>query len=92
MPPGGADRARSGGGRDQHRDLGHRLPARLELGRLPFLDAEGYPVQRRGVTTIPGLYILGLDWLHSAKSGLFAGIGEDAAYLATRLAEQPGAH
>ena len=48
---------------------------------LPVLDASGYPVQRRGVTRVPGLYFLGLDWLHSAKSGLFAGIGEDAAHL-----------
>ena len=54
---------------------------------LPFLDAEGYPVQRRGVTAIPGLYVLGLDWLHSAKSGLFAGVGEDAAYLAAQITE-----
>ena len=56
--------------------------------RLPVLDAEGYPVQRRGVTAVPGLYVLGLDWLHSAKSGLFAGVGEDAAYLAAQIAER----
>lgn len=60
----------------------------LEWVRLPVLDAEGYPIQRRGVTAVPGLYILGLDWLHSAKSGLFAGIGEDAAYLAAVIAER----
>ena len=52
---------------------------------LPILDNEGYPVQRRGVTKVPGLFILGLDWLHTAKSGLFAGIGEDAAYLAEQI-------
>jgi putative flavoprotein involved in K+ transport len=62
---------------------------RPDLGwvRLPILDREGYPNQRRGVTAVPGLYILGLDWLHTAKSGLFAGISEDAAYLAERIAE-----
>jgi putative flavoprotein involved in K+ transport len=60
----------------------------LDWVGLPFLDAEGYPIQRRGVTPIPGLYILGLDWLHTAKSGLFAGVGEDAAYLAGQIAEQ----
>jgi hypothetical protein len=37
------------------------------------------------------LYFLGLDWLHSAKSGLFAGIGEDAAYLAAQVAERAAA-
>jgi putative flavoprotein involved in K+ transport len=59
--------------------------------QLPVLDPQGYPVQRRGVTAIPGLYFLGLDWLHSAKSGLFAGIGEDAAHLAAQIAEQAAA-
>jgi putative flavoprotein involved in K+ transport len=56
---------------------------------LPTLDGEGYPIQRRGVTRVPGLYILGLDWLHTAKSGLFAGVGEDAAYLAEQMAGRP---
>jgi putative flavoprotein involved in K+ transport len=63
----------------------------LEWVGLPFLDVEGYPIQRRGVTSVPGLYILGLDWLHSAKSGLFAGIGEDAAYIAAQIAERASA-
>jgi putative flavoprotein involved in K+ transport len=63
---------------------------RPDLGwvRLPILDADGWPRQRRGVTEIAGLYILGLDWLHSAKSGLFPGIGEDAAYLAAQIADR----
>ena len=37
------------------------------------------------MTENPGLYVLGLDWLHSAKSGLFAGVGEDAAHLAEHM-------
>ena len=51
--------------------------------QVPFLDADGYPMQRRGVTSVKGLYVLGLDWLHDAKSGLFAGITDDATYLAS---------
>ena len=43
-------------------------------------------MQRRGVTSVDGLYVLGLDWLHAAKSGLFAGITEDASYLASAIA------
>ena len=63
---------------------------RPDLGwvQLPVLDLQGYPVQRRGVTAVPGLYFLGLDWLHSAKSGLFAGIGEDAAHVAAQIADR----
>jgi putative flavoprotein involved in K+ transport len=66
---------------------------RPDLGwvQLPVLDPQGYPVQRRGVTKVPGLYILGLDWLHTSKSGLFAGIGEDAAYLASQIAARAAA-
>ena len=59
---------------------------------LHFLDREGYPIQQRGVTRVPGLSILGLDWLHTARSGLFTGVGEDAAYLAEQLAGPPVAH
>lgn len=56
--------------------------------RLPVLDDEGYPIHRCGVTAERGLYFLGLDWLHTAKSGLFVGVGEDAAYLASVIANQ----
>lgn len=54
----------------------------LSWVHLPFLDADGYSMQRRGVTPVAGLYVVGLDWLHTAKSGLFAGIGDDAGYVA----------
>lgn len=56
--------------------------------RFPCTDDRGHPIQRRGVTEIPGLYVLGLDWLHTAKSGLFAGIDEDATYLAGVVASR----
>lgn len=52
---------------------------------LPVLDQDGYPIQRRGVTTFPGLYFLGLPWLHTAKSGLLLGVGEDAFYIAAHI-------
>ncbi|MBI5961481.1 MAG: NAD(P)-binding domain-containing protein [Chloroflexi bacterium] len=51
------------------------------LVKLPVLDADGYPIQKRGVTQFPGLYFLGLPWLHTLKSGFLFGVGEDAAYL-----------
>jgi putative flavoprotein involved in K+ transport len=60
----------------------------LSWTQLPFLAPDGYPIQRRGVTEIPGLFIIGLDWLHKAKSGLFAGIDEDATYLASMIASR----
>jgi putative flavoprotein involved in K+ transport len=58
----------------------------FSLVKLPVVDADGYPVQKRGVTEYPGLYFLGMPWLHSRKSGILFGVGDDAAYLATHIA------
>ena len=54
--------------------------------RLPIYDAAGYPIQKRGATAYPGLYFLGLPWIHTGKSGLLWGVGADAADIAADLA------
>jgi putative flavoprotein involved in K+ transport len=56
--------------------------------QLPIFDVFGYPVQRRGITAQPGLYFVGLPWLHTLKSGLIAGVGDDAAHIAAHLADR----
>lgn len=48
---------------------------------LPLFDGNGYPTHTRGVTALPGVYTLGLPWLHTWGSGRFVGVGRDAAYL-----------
>lgn len=48
----------------------------------PVLDARGVPVHRRGVTSTPGLYFLGLSWLHTRGSALLGWVGRDAEYIA----------
>jgi putative flavoprotein involved in K+ transport len=53
--------------------------------QAPVLDADGRPLQQRGVTRVPGLYFLGLHWMHTFKSGLFSGVGSDARYLAEHM-------
>jgi putative flavoprotein involved in K+ transport len=58
----------------------------FSLVRLPVFDADGYPIQSRGVTEYPGLFFVGLPWLHNAKSGLIYGVSEDAAYVAEAIA------
>lgn len=58
--------------------------------RLPIFDDMGSPVQERGVTTAPGLYFLGLNWMHKMKSALLLGVGEDAAYLADHITARVG--
>jgi putative flavoprotein involved in K+ transport len=57
----------------------------FSLVKLLVLDNDGYPVQKRGVTAFPGLYFLGLHWLHTMKSGLLIGVGDDAAYVASHI-------
>jgi putative flavoprotein involved in K+ transport len=53
--------------------------------QVPVLDAQHRPLQQRGVTQVPGLYFLGLHWMHTFKSGLFSGVGSDAEYLAEHM-------
>lgn len=60
---------------------------RYDYGWLhaPVLDDAGRPIQLRGVSPVPGLYFLGLHWMHTFKSGLFSGVAADAEYLADRI-------
>jgi putative flavoprotein involved in K+ transport len=60
----------------------------FSLVRLPTFDADGFPVQRRGVTDYPGLYFVGMPWLYKQKSSLLIGVGEDAAHIAAHIATQ----
>ncbi|MEA2151656.1 MAG: putative flavoprotein involved in transport [Solirubrobacteraceae bacterium] len=48
----------------------------------PIFDGRGRPSHERGVTDVPGLYVVGLPWLHTRSSGGFAGIARDAEHLA----------
>jgi putative flavoprotein involved in K+ transport len=58
----------------------------FSLVKLPIVDADGYPIQKRGVTDYQGLYFIGMPWLHSRRSGILFGVGDDAAYLAAHIA------
>src|SRR5260221_4397171 len=53
----------------------------FSLVKLPVVDSDRYPIQKRGVTRYPGLYFLGLPWLYNRRSGILFGVGDDAAYL-----------
>jgi putative flavoprotein involved in K+ transport len=52
---------------------------------VPVFNGRGYPTHRRGVTSCPGLYFLGLPWQHTWGSGRFGGVGDDARYLLDRI-------
>jgi putative flavoprotein involved in K+ transport len=53
--------------------------------RLPILDGDGYPIQKRGMTSYPGLFFAGLPWLHNGRSGLLYGAKQDAAPIAEKI-------
>ncbi len=55
---------------------------------LPAFDGAGYPRHQRGVTTVDGLYFLGLPWLYTWGSGRFSGIARDAEYLAEQISSR----
>jgi len=58
---------------------------------LDLNDRDGYPEQTQGVSPHRGLYFMGLQLMHTRKSGLIFGVGEDAAHVAAVIAERLGA-
>jgi putative flavoprotein involved in K+ transport len=53
---------------------------------IPVLDRRGQPIHRAGITDIPGLYFLGLQWQSKMSSSFLSGVGDDAADLAGHIA------
>jgi putative flavoprotein involved in K+ transport len=52
------------------------------------LDQRGEIRQHRGVTDIPGIYVLGLKFLHHRNSSFVDGVGRDARFVAAHLTRQ----
>lgn len=55
---------------------------------VPGFVVDGQVAQTRGVTDIPGLYVLGLPWQHTRGSSLLGFVKHDAALLAQRVRER----
>lgn len=53
--------------------------------KLPIIDARGAPIQQRGVTSSPGVYFLGLHWMHTFRSAILPFMGRDACYIADHI-------
>jgi putative flavoprotein involved in K+ transport len=54
---------------------------------VPVFDGDGRVVHQRGVTDSPGLYFLGLSWLHTRGSALIGWVKDDAEHLAHQVDE-----
>jgi putative flavoprotein involved in K+ transport len=55
---------------------------------LDVLDDHGEMIHRRGVTDVPGLYVLGLRFLWRRGSHFVDGVGRDAEYLADVIVDR----
>lgn len=51
-------------------------------------DENGRPRHRRGVSTEPGIYFLGLPWLSNRSSSFIWGVWHDARHIADHIATQ----
>jgi putative flavoprotein involved in K+ transport len=59
---------------------------------LPILDEDGEIRHRRGVTPMPGVYVLGQRFQHHRNSNFIDGVGRDAAYIADRICSRRHGH
>ena len=55
-------------------------------------DESNQPLHQRGVTSVKGLYFLGLPWQSSRGSALLQGVGADAEYLLNNILENENSH
>ncbi len=53
---------------------------------LPVFDDDGAVQHRRGVTTVPGVYFLGLPWQHTRGSALLGWVKDDVQHIARAIA------
>ena len=55
---------------------------------FPLTGPDGWPIQKRGlVTSVPGLFFIGLPFMYAGASALLGGVGRDAAYLVEHMAD-----
>ena len=56
--------------------------------RVDAFDEQGRPAHRRGVSTEPGVYFVGLPWLSRRGSSFIWGAWHDAGFIADHIAGQ----
>jgi putative flavoprotein involved in K+ transport len=56
------------------------------LVKAPVFDADGFPIQTKGITNCPGLAFVGMPWMPALRSGILPGVGEYAGQVAAAIA------
>src|SRR5271157_78677 len=57
----------------------------LDMVHLPVFDSDGFPITDHNAARYPGLYFVGMPWVTMFKSGVLAGVGDDAAFIAQSI-------
>ena len=62
---------------------------RPDYGWVQFqiFDGLGFPIQTDGLSSVPGLYFVGVHWLRKNKSSILYGVAEDAEIVARQIVE-----
>ncbi len=55
---------------------------------IPVLTANGRPIHKNGISSVTGLYFLGLNWQRYWGSGRFYQVGLDAQYICNHILPQ----
>src|SRR6266702_8209298 len=53
-------------------------------------DAEAHLLHQRGISPVPGLYLIGRSWQWTRGSALLTGVGDDALYLKDHIVKDVG--
>jgi putative flavoprotein involved in K+ transport len=53
--------------------------------RVPVLDRHGQIAHSRGVTSVPGLYVVGLKFQYRRNSSFIDGVASDARFVAAHV-------
>jgi len=55
--------------------------------KADVFDDGGFPIQKDGRSSVPGLYFVGVHWMRKQKSAILYGVGEDAEIVASQIVE-----
>lgn len=53
---------------------------------FPIFDGMGFPIQKDGASSVPGLYFMGVHFMRKAQSAVLYGAGEDAEVVVAQIA------
>ena len=53
--------------------------------KAAIFDDQGRPRHRRGVTEVPGLFFVGLEWQWTRGSALIGWVKDDAQFIAEQI-------